>query len=325
MSAPEPGPLVSGEWLAAHLGDPGSAHSPRLARTARCTRRTTCPGAVFSDLHVDLAKAGVQPETGPANREYLVPTREDMAASLRSWGVAPGDRSSSTTTPARTVTPSAATGCCGSTGSRGSGSTFSMAGSAIWLEGGPSDDGRAGAPAPVDTPSRSASGTTHSSPRPNRSASWSARGQPAGWPDAAPRRQAIDEFLGSDVRAARGGRIPGARHRLFSEFGPGRPAPAGGGGTRHPQGHRRRARRTAGDLLPGRRPCGDGLVRAPRTRRPDRGPQLCPVVGGVGEQAGPAGRAVAGVVPSARRSAVKAASHGGRPVGPRLRRRPPQA
>jgi thiosulfate/3-mercaptopyruvate sulfurtransferase len=28
----------------------------------------------------------------------------------------------------------------------------------------------------------------------------------------------IDEFLGTDVRARRGGRIPGARHRLFSDF-----------------------------------------------------------------------------------------------------------
>jgi thiosulfate/3-mercaptopyruvate sulfurtransferase len=28
----------------------------------------------------------------------------------------------------------------------------------------------------------------------------------------------IDEFLGNDVRAARGGRIPGAEHRVFTDF-----------------------------------------------------------------------------------------------------------
>jgi thiosulfate/3-mercaptopyruvate sulfurtransferase len=30
--------------------------------------------------------------------------------------------------------------------------------------------------------------------------------------------RSIDEFLGTDVRAARGGRIPGAKHRIFSDF-----------------------------------------------------------------------------------------------------------
>ena len=28
----------------------------------------------------------------------------------------------------------------------------------------------------------------------------------------------MDEFLGADVRAARGGRVPGAKHRVFSDF-----------------------------------------------------------------------------------------------------------
>jgi len=28
----------------------------------------------------------------------------------------------------------------------------------------------------------------------------------------------IDEYLGTDVRAARGGHIPGARHRIFTDF-----------------------------------------------------------------------------------------------------------
>ena len=57
---------------------------------------------------------------------------------------------------------------------------------------------------------------------------WSEESSAAGGPTRLLDVRRIDEFLGREVMAARGGRIPGARHRVFSEWvGPdGRMRPA---------------------------------------------------------------------------------------------------
>jgi thiosulfate/3-mercaptopyruvate sulfurtransferase len=47
---------------------------------------------------------------------------------------------------------------------------------------------------------------------------WSREASVRGGPTRLLDVRLIDEFLGHDVRAARGGRIPGARHRLFTDF-----------------------------------------------------------------------------------------------------------
>ena len=47
---------------------------------------------------------------------------------------------------------------------------------------------------------------------------WSKESSVPGGPTRLLDVRLVDEFLGTDVRAARGGRIAGARHRLFSDF-----------------------------------------------------------------------------------------------------------
>jgi thiosulfate/3-mercaptopyruvate sulfurtransferase len=87
----QPGPLVSADWLAGHLDDT-DLRLVLVSIDRQAYDGAHIPGAVFVDLHVDLAKAGVRPETGSTSREYLVPSREEVARSLVSWGVAPGTR-----------------------------------------------------------------------------------------------------------------------------------------------------------------------------------------------------------------------------------------
>lgn len=47
---------------------------------------------------------------------------------------------------------------------------------------------------------------------------WSAEAIRPGGPTRVLDVRSADEYLGDDVRAARGGHVPGARHRLFSDF-----------------------------------------------------------------------------------------------------------
>jgi thiosulfate/3-mercaptopyruvate sulfurtransferase len=211
----EAGPLVTGEWLEAHLGDPDI----RVIHVS--TDRTAydnghVPGAVFSDLHVDMAKPGTRPETGAAKRQYLVPTREETAESLARWGVAPG------------ATVVFYDDSQGRQAIRG-----------YWLlrlyrfpkdrvhvlDGGLpvwTSEGRAltaaepsVAPAvtePLGERDESLIATA------DDILAWSREASAPGGPTRLLDVRRIDEFLGLDVMAARGGRIPGARHRLFTEF-----------------------------------------------------------------------------------------------------------
>lgn len=91
MNAGQPGPLVSADWLAGHLDD-ADLRLIHVSIDRQAYDGAHIPGAMFVDLHVDLAKPGERPETGTTRREYLIPTREQVAESLAAWGVAPGAR-----------------------------------------------------------------------------------------------------------------------------------------------------------------------------------------------------------------------------------------
>ena len=90
-TARDPGRLVDPAWLAAHLGDQ-DIRVVHVAPNRRVYARRHIPGAVYSDLHSELALKGTAAETGDAEREWLVPTRDQVADVLRRWGVSDGDR-----------------------------------------------------------------------------------------------------------------------------------------------------------------------------------------------------------------------------------------
>jgi len=108
MNAAEPGPLVSAEWLAAHLHD-RDLRIVHVSADRGIYDRVHLPGAIFVDLHVDLAKPGARAETGTAKRQYLVPTQAEVADSLAAWA-SRRERASSSTTTKTTARRSAATG-----------------------------------------------------------------------------------------------------------------------------------------------------------------------------------------------------------------------
>ena len=217
MNAAEPGPLVSAEWLAAHLAD-GGVRLIHVSLDRKGYEAGHIAGAIFSDLHVDLAKPGTRPETGAAHREYITPTIGEAGDALGRWGARPKDRIV----------------------------FYDDAGQGRWairgywllrLYGYP--------PARVHvldgglTAWKSAGGeTTTTEPKieptdggallagidrsliatADEVLAWS---REATAPDGRTRIldvRSIDEYLGNDVRAARGGRVPGALHRLFSDF-----------------------------------------------------------------------------------------------------------
>jgi thiosulfate/3-mercaptopyruvate sulfurtransferase len=86
-----PGPLVSVAWLADHLGD-ADLRVVHVAPDRRVYNKRHIEGATYSDLHKELALKGTAPETGDAEREWLVPSREEAEQVLRRWRVGEGDR-----------------------------------------------------------------------------------------------------------------------------------------------------------------------------------------------------------------------------------------
>jgi thiosulfate/3-mercaptopyruvate sulfurtransferase len=89
--ASSPGPLVGVDWLVTHLDDP-DVRVVHVSPERRVYNKRHIPGAIYSDLHKELALKGTAPETGDAEREWLVPTREQTEAVLRRWRVGAGDR-----------------------------------------------------------------------------------------------------------------------------------------------------------------------------------------------------------------------------------------
>lgn len=86
-----PGPLVSAAWLAEHLTDP-ELRLVHVSPDRRVYNKRHIEGATYSDLHKELALKGTAPETGDAEREWLVPGREEAERVLRRWRVGEGDR-----------------------------------------------------------------------------------------------------------------------------------------------------------------------------------------------------------------------------------------
>ena len=86
-----PGPLVSAAWLADHLGD-ADLRLVHVSPDRRVYNKRHVPGASYSDLHKELALRGTAPETGDAEREWLIPSREETERLLRTWRVGEGDR-----------------------------------------------------------------------------------------------------------------------------------------------------------------------------------------------------------------------------------------
>ena len=86
-----PGPLVSAAWLADHLGD-ADLRLVHVSPDRRVYNKRHIPGATYSDLHKELALKGTAPETGDAEREWLIPSRDETERLLRTWRVGEGDR-----------------------------------------------------------------------------------------------------------------------------------------------------------------------------------------------------------------------------------------
>jgi thiosulfate/3-mercaptopyruvate sulfurtransferase len=86
-----PGPLISAAWLADHVGD-ADLRIVHVAPDRRVYNKRHIAGATYSDLHKELALKGKARETGDAEREWLIPTREETERLLRGWRVGEGDR-----------------------------------------------------------------------------------------------------------------------------------------------------------------------------------------------------------------------------------------
>ncbi len=222
-----PGPLVSAEWVAAHLADT-DVRLVHVSVDRAAYDASHLPGAVYVDLHEDLAKAGLRADTGSTDRQYLVPGREEVAASLRAWGVKPGDRIVFYDDEGQNR--HAIRGYWLLRLYRFPQERLHVldGGLGFWLK-----EGR-----PTTAEPFAARPTATTEPLGERDDSliataaevraWSDEASAAGGPTRLLDVRRIDEFLGREVTAARSGRIPGARNRLFSDWvGPdGRMRPA---------------------------------------------------------------------------------------------------
>ena len=225
-----PGPLIDPAWLAAHRADP-DLRIVHVAPNRRVYARRHIEGARYSDLHREVAHRGTAPETGDAEREWLVPTRDEVAEVLARWGVSDGDR----------IVFYDDVGL------------NRQAIRAYWvlrlfrypadrlhiLDGGIRAWRRAGQPTTTEVPPPADDATSPGARRPGperrppvlgerddtliatyeQVLAWS-RESTAG-PESPTRILDVRtpaEWVGADLRARRGGHIPGARNRLFSDL-----------------------------------------------------------------------------------------------------------
>jgi thiosulfate/3-mercaptopyruvate sulfurtransferase len=216
MSVTEPGPLVAGDWLAEHLVDP-DLRLVHVSLSRDVYDEAHIPGAVFSDLHVDMAKLGTSPDTGSARRTYLVPSREDGAGSLASWGVAPGSR---------------LVFYDDSQGRHATRGYWLMrtyrfprervhvldGGLQLWHAEGRQTTTEVVTPHPAAVTEPLGDRDDSLIAMAEDVLAWSLEAAEPGGPTRLLDVRRLDEFLGREVMAARGGRIAGSRHRLFTEF-----------------------------------------------------------------------------------------------------------
>lgn len=90
-SGDRPGPLISVAWLRDHLADP-DLRIVHVSTEPEHYPSGHLPGAVFSDLHQELAKRGTDPAAPGVDFEYLVPTQAETEYALAGWGVGSADR-----------------------------------------------------------------------------------------------------------------------------------------------------------------------------------------------------------------------------------------
>lgn len=218
--ASAPGPLVDVAWLAANRDDPG-VRIVHVGPDRRVYNKRHVPGAVYSDLHRELALRGTVPETGAIERESLVPTREQLQVTLRAWRAGEGDR----------VVLYDDVGL-----NRHAIRGYWLlrlygfpAGNVHVLDGGIDAWTRAGEPTTRDVPEADlADGlrrpATLGELDPGLIASyeevmgWSRESAAAGAASQILDVRTAAEWIGTDRRATRGGHIPGARQRAFEDL-----------------------------------------------------------------------------------------------------------
>jgi thiosulfate/3-mercaptopyruvate sulfurtransferase len=212
-----PGPLVSAGWLAANLGDP-TLRLIHVSVQGETYARNHIPGAVFADLHVDLARPGHRPETGAADRQYLVPTREEVAASIRRWGVRPGDRVVLYDDEGQNRHATRGYWLLKLYRFPGQRLHVLDGGLGYWIDEGHPTTAAPTLPEPADVTEPLGDADASLIATAEQVRAWSVESTAAGGPTRFLDVRRLDEYLGREVMAARGGRIPGARHRVFSEW-----------------------------------------------------------------------------------------------------------
>jgi thiosulfate/3-mercaptopyruvate sulfurtransferase len=220
-SPDDPGRVVGVAWLAEHLEDP-DLRVIHVAPDRRVYNKRHVPGAIYSDLHKELALKGTAPETGDAEREWLVPSREQAEQVLRRWRVGTGDRIVLYDDVG--LNRQAIRGYWLLRLYRFPIERLHILDGGIraWRRAGqetvteiPEPDASDGARTPVELGERDDSLIATY----DEVVAWS---REASTGDDAPTRildvRTAGEFVGSDLRARRGGHIPGARQRLFSDL-----------------------------------------------------------------------------------------------------------
>ncbi len=86
-----PGPLISGAWLMEHLYD-ARLKVVHVSTDRKIYDQQHIEDAAFGDLHTDLARRGREAATGDVDREYLLPDRVSLERTLARWKVGPDDR-----------------------------------------------------------------------------------------------------------------------------------------------------------------------------------------------------------------------------------------
>ncbi len=217
----DPGPLISVDWLAKHLVDP-DVRIVHVSPNRRVYNRRHIPGAVYSDLHREIALRGTAPETGDAEREWLIPAPEQTAAVLRRWGVGEGDRVVFYDDIG--LNRQAIRGYWLLRLYRFPTDRLHILDGGIdaWRRAGHATTTEAPAPAAIDIDRPAVTlGKRDDSiiATYDEVLAWSRESSTG---DDAPTRildvRTAGEWVGSDLRARRGGHIPGARNRLFSDL-----------------------------------------------------------------------------------------------------------
>jgi thiosulfate/3-mercaptopyruvate sulfurtransferase len=217
MSSGKAGPLVSAEWMAAHLTDP-DLRIAHVSVDREIYDRAHLPGAIFVDLHVDLARPGTRPATGSVQRQYLVPTREEVAASLAAWGVGPGGRIVFYDDAGLNRQAIRGYWLMRLYGFPRERVHLLDGGLTVWLAQGRPTTAEATVPKPVDATERLHERDGSLIATAEEVLAWSREASAPGGPTRLLDVRLVEEFLGADVRAARAGRVPGAKHRVFSDF-----------------------------------------------------------------------------------------------------------